>query len=181
MSMRIATLFLLLATTAGSAQATSDPTNDPTRDREIYRVMLDRYARNFPVCVVQKPDDYPRDMRWAGTRGLLHANADWRAVGASESELREINRDFASLVDALRQPIVGHYISPDLLSANMRLVDDGNFCSPKLKLSAPAFRGETAFIDSSYNCALCGLGATFALRRRDGHWQIAAEWVHWVS
>ncbi|MFA5964206.1 MAG: hypothetical protein WC804_09330 [Sphingomonas sp.] len=178
MSKWIASILALALMLPGSASALTDPTNDPERERQIYKVMIDRYANEASLCVVQKADDFPE---WSGKRGRIDKRADWKYLNANEAEVRAINRDFENLARKVRAPIVGHYVQPEILAANMRLGDGQGACSPKLRLSAPAFSGETAFIDLTFDCVLCGLGATYALRSRDGKWQVLAEWTHWVS
>jgi hypothetical protein len=178
MSQWIASILALALMLPGSARSSTDPTNDPERERQIYKVMIDRYANEPSLCVVQKADDFPA---LSGARGRIDPRANWKYLGANEAEGRAINRDFEDLARDLRAPVMGHYVQPDLLAANMRLSDGQGGCSPKLRLSAPAFSGDTAFIDLTFDCALCGLGATYALRLRGGKWQVLAEWVHWVS
>ncbi len=178
MSQWIASILALALMLPGSARASTDPTNDPERERQIYKVMIDRYATEPGLCVVQKADDFPT---WSGRRGRIDPRANWRSLSANQAEVRAINRDFEDLPRNLRTPLTGHYVQPALLAADMRLSDGQGACSPKLRLSAPAFSGETAFIDLTFDCALCGVGATYALRSRGGKWQVLAEWVHWVS
>lgn len=178
MSTWIASVLALCLMLPGTALGAADPTNDPERERQIFKVLIDRYAGASDLCVVQKSDDYPV---WRDSRGRINSEAHWKYLSADEADIRAINRDFADLARNLRAPVVGHYIQPELLASNMRLSDGQGACSPKLRLSAPAFAGETAFIDLTYDCVLCGLGATYALRFRGGRWQVVAERTHWVS
>lgn len=178
MSKLIAITLAFTSLSPTTAMAATDPTNDPGRERQVYLVMLDRYLGRQAVCVLQKPDDFPH---FINRHGRFRQGADWRYFDADQAEHRAIDRDFSTLEYTQRAPVVGHYIPPELLPVNMRLVAPGDACSPTLKLSAPAFVGQTAFIDLTYDCVLCGIGATYALRIRDGQWQVAAEWVHWVS
>jgi hypothetical protein len=178
MSKWTASILALVLFLPGSVLAATDPTNDPERERQIYKVMIDRFAKETSLCVVQKADDFPE---WSGKRGRIKPRANWRYLSADEAEVRAINRDFGDLARNLRTPVVGHYVQPELLAANMRLSDGQGACSPKLRLSAPVFSGETVFVDLTFDCVLCGLGATYALRFRGGRWQVLAEWTHWVS
>lgn len=159
-----------------------DPTNSPESDRQIYKTMLDRFAGTRSLCVVQKANDFAPYIRRAGNRELLLDSVDWYRAEGAHADLVSVDAEWRTLIGALHEPLVGHYVSPDLLLPNMRLVDDPRSCAePSVVLSAPVFTARTAFIRVEYLCALCGNGSTYALRRIDGRWQVIAVLNHWVS
>ena len=50
-----------------------------------------------------------------------------------------------------------------------------------LTLSAPAFAGDTAFVEVAYICgSVCGQGNLYALERRDGRWQVVGVADTWI-
>jgi hypothetical protein len=54
-------------------------------------------------------------------------------------------------------------------------------CSRRYRLSAPTYSEGIAFIDRSYDCGLCGGGATFAMEYRDGQWRLIAIRPSWIA
>ena len=51
-----------------------------------------------------------------------------------------------------------------------------------LTLSAPAFAGDTAFVETAYACGTtCGNGSLYALQRRDGRWEVVGVADIWIS
>jgi hypothetical protein len=50
-----------------------------------------------------------------------------------------------------------------------------------LELSSPVIYGDFAFVSVEFDCAMCGHGIDFALRRRGKAWVIVAENMRWVS
>ena len=68
-----------------------------------------------------------------------------------------------------------------LVPAPLRLRDGARDCGP-LTLSAPAFAGETAFVETAYACGTtCGNGSLYALQRRDGRWEVVGVADIWIS
>jgi hypothetical protein len=50
-----------------------------------------------------------------------------------------------------------------------------------LTLSAPAFAGDSAFVEVAYVCgSVCGQGNLYALERRDGRWQVVGVADTWI-
>lgn len=50
-----------------------------------------------------------------------------------------------------------------------------------LTLSAPAFAGDTAFLELAYACgSICGNGDLYALERREGRWQVTGAADIWI-
>jgi hypothetical protein len=182
MSKWIAAILAFSLAMPAAALAAYDPTNSADSDRQIYKTMLDRFAGEHSLCVVQKANDFAPYIRKVGNREFLRDNVDWyRAVG-TRADLVSVDAEWRTLIGALHEPVVGHYVSPDLLLPNMRLVDDPRSCAePSVVLSAPAFTARTAFIRVEYLCVLCGNGSTYALLRIDGRWQVVAVLNHWVS
>jgi hypothetical protein len=185
MSKWIASILALCLLLPGSALAATDPTNDPEIERQIYSAVLDVYAPRGRLCVVQKPEDFGANIRKPGVRELILGSADWHGQhdGAAEmrAELGVVRKDFAALIANMASPITGHHIGPDLLPAEMSLVDALEDCSNTLVLSAPALSDSTAFIDVNYRCALCGHGYSYALRQHAGRWRVVATWLVWIS
>jgi len=92
--------------------------------------------------------------------------------------------DLAQRLDALRAeaaPAPLGEIDAALVPAPLRLRDGARDCGP-LTLSAPAFAGDTAFVETAYACGTtCGNGSLYALQRRDGRWQVAGVADIWIS
>ena len=72
-------------------------------------------------------------------------------------------------------------IDAALVSAPMQLQDQVRGCAP-LQLSAPAFAGDAAFVETAYACGTtCGNGSLYALERREGRWVVVAVADTWIS
>jgi hypothetical protein len=71
-------------------------------------------------------------------------------------------------------------IDAALVPAPLQLQDMRGDCAP-LTLSAPAFAGDTAFVEFAFACGtVCGNGGLYALQRREGRWEtigIADIWI----
>jgi hypothetical protein len=53
---------------------------------------------------------------------------------------------------------------------------------PMLNFSAPAVRGDVAFVEAGYVCGgLCGNGLLYALRRTGSEWRIVSVVFTWIS
>lgn len=58
----------------------------------------------------------------------------------------------------------------------------GDRAVPLLGLSAPAIRGNVAFVETGFTCGgLCGNGLLYALRRGEHGWTIVAVVATWIS
>ncbi len=99
-----------------------------------------------------------------------------------------IPADLAQRLDALRAEAARSDAAPAvngidaaLVTAPMQLQDMNRGCAP-LQLSAPAFAGDAAFIETAYACgSTCGNGSLYALERREGHWTVVAVADIWIS
>ena len=95
--------------------------------------------------------------------------------------------DLAQRLDALRVeaarvpgPVIER-IDAALVPAPLRLRDGVRDCAP-LVLSAPAFAGDAAFVETFYACGTrCGNGSLYALQRRDGRWEVVGVADIWIS
>jgi hypothetical protein len=85
-------------------------------------------------------------------------------------------------VEAARAPAVDlAQIDAALVPAPLRLRDGPRDCGP-LTLSAPAFTGDTAFVETAYACGTtCGNGSLYALQRREGRWEVVGVADIWIS
>lgn len=92
--------------------------------------------------------------------------------------------DLAQRLDALRTeaaPAALAEVDAALVPAPLRLRDGARDCAP-LTLSAPAFAGDTAFVETAYACGTtCGNGSLYALQRRDGRWEVVGVADIWIS
>jgi len=96
--------------------------------------------------------------------------------------------EFAQRLDAARAEAARNAAAPAidqvdeaLLTAPMQLQEGTRSCAP-LQLSAPAFAGDTAFVETAYACGTtCGNGSLYALERRDGRWTVVAVGDVWIS
>lgn len=92
--------------------------------------------------------------------------------------------DLAQRLDASRAeaaPAALAEIDAALVPAPLRLRDGARDCGP-LTLSAPAFAGDTAFVETAYACGTtCGNGSLYALQRRDGRWEVVGVADIWIS
>ncbi len=95
--------------------------------------------------------------------------------------------ELAQRLDSLRAEAARSTAAPaiaevdeTLVTAPMRLQDRPG-CAP-LQLSAPAFAGDSAFIEFAYACGTtCGNGGLYALQRREGRWAVVAVADVWIS
>ncbi|HYD14268.1 MAG TPA: hypothetical protein VEC11_15590 [Allosphingosinicella sp.] len=96
--------------------------------------------------------------------------------------------ELAQRLDALRAEAAASPAAPTiveidaaLVAAPMQLQDRPSGCAP-LQLSAPAFAGDAAFVETAYACGTtCGNGSLYALQRRDGAWVVVAVADTWIS
>jgi hypothetical protein len=96
--------------------------------------------------------------------------------------------ELAQRLDALRAEAARNATAPAiatideaLVTAPMQLQDMSHGCAP-LQLSAPAFAGDAAFVETAYACGTtCGNGSLYALERRDGRWAVIAVADIWIS
>jgi hypothetical protein len=96
--------------------------------------------------------------------------------------------ELAQRLDALRAEAARSTAAPTLaqveaaqVAAPMQLQEGRSGCAP-LQLSAPAFAGDAAFVETAYACGTtCGNGSLYALQRRDGRWEVVAVADTWIS
>jgi hypothetical protein len=95
--------------------------------------------------------------------------------------------DLAQRLDALRAEAARapsqsiERIDPASVPAPLHPRDASPDCAP-LTLSAPAFAGDTAFVETVYACgSRCGNGNLYALERRNGRWEVVAVADLWIS
>jgi hypothetical protein len=96
--------------------------------------------------------------------------------------------ELAQRLDALRAEAARSTAAPAiaeideaLVSTPMELQDTTRGCAP-LQLSAPAFAGDAAFVETAYACgSTCGNGNLYALERREGRWAVVAVADIWIS
>lgn len=95
--------------------------------------------------------------------------------------------ELASRLDALRAEAARApaaaltQIDGALVPAPLLLRDRVRDCAP-LALSAPAFAGDTAFVEIAYACGTrCGNGSLYALQRREGRWEVVGVADIWIS
>jgi hypothetical protein len=96
--------------------------------------------------------------------------------------------DLAQRLDALRAEAARGQATPaiaqvdeTLVTAPMQLQDMDHGCAG-LQLSAPAFAGDAAFVETAYACGTtCGNGSLYALQRREGRWEVVAVADIWIS
>jgi len=85
-------------------------------------------------------------------------------------------------VEAARAPATPGLARIDaaLVPAPLQLQGPGGDCAP-LTLSAPAFAGDTSFVETAYACgSVCGNGSLYALQRREGHWEVIGVADIWI-
>ena len=71
-------------------------------------------------------------------------------------------------------------IDAALVPAPLQLQGPRGDCAP-LTLSAPAFAGDTAFVETAYACgSVCGNGSLYALQRREGRWEVVGIADIWI-
>jgi hypothetical protein len=72
------------------------------------------------------------------------------------------------------------WIDAALVPAPFQLQGPVGDCAP-LTLSAPAFAGDMAFVETAYACGtVCGNGNLYALQRREGRWEVAGIADIWI-
>ena len=96
--------------------------------------------------------------------------------------------ELAQRLDALRAEAGRSTAAPAIaqveaaqVAAPMQLQEGRSGCAP-LQLSAPAFAGDAAFVETAYACGTtCGNGSLYALQRREGRWVVVAVADVWIS
>jgi hypothetical protein len=114
----------------------------------------------------------------------------WRHVGENGrlGSKRTLDRDLAHSLDLAAGEIIRKTPEP----ARVKSIDPNApggvpFCAngtkqPYLSVSAPAFSGDFAFVETSFVCGgLCGNGLLYALRRTRSGWEIAGAANTWIS
>jgi hypothetical protein len=97
--------------------------------------------------------------------------------------------ELAGQLDALRAEAARATAAPAIAEVDAALVaapmqlqgERDRGCAP-LQLSVPAFAGDAAFVETAYACGTtCGNGNLYALRRREGRWEVVAVADTWIS
>ena len=84
----------------------------------------------------------------------------------------------AEAARAVAAPVAS--IDTALVPAPLQLQGSDGDCAP-LTLSAPAFAGDTAFLETAYACgSVCGNGNLYALQRREGRWEVVGIADIWI-
>jgi hypothetical protein len=94
----------------------------------------------------------------------------------------EAERLNALRAEAARAPVSPALASIDAASvpAPLRIQGPNDDCA-LITLSAPAFAGDAAFVEFAYACGtVCGNGGLYALRRREGRWELAGIADIWI-
>jgi hypothetical protein len=84
-------------------------------------------------------------------------------------------------LEAGRAPAAGPaWIDAALIPTPFQLQGPAGDCAP-LTLSAPAFAGDAAFVETAFACGtVCGNGHLYALQRREGRWEVAGIADIWI-
>jgi hypothetical protein len=99
------------------------------------------------------------------------------ALATAEAE--RLNALRAQAARAPASPAVAR-IDAASIPAPLRLQLPNDDCA-LLTLSAPAFAGDAAFVELAYACGtVCGNGGIYALRRREGRWELAGIADIWI-
>lgn len=133
-------------------------------NRERHRQFGDRGPPEYPwTRAVERPAD---------------AWTDGSPLAAEEA--RPLSDAAAQIIREGQSPSATERISIDWIGS-LRFC--GNARSlPYLAFSAPAIRGDVAFVDVGMTCGgLCGQGLLYALRRRESGWVIVSAIGTWVS
>ena len=93
---------------------------------------------------------------------------------------QQLDRLRAEAAASSAEPAIAE-VDPAMLTAPMQLQETNRGCAP-LQLSAPAFAGDTAFVETAFACGTtCGNGSLYALQRREGRWTVVAVADVWIS
>lgn len=141
----------------------------------LVRITLGRDDPGLRREYRRKYEGYARLGRWARP----YADGRGKIIYLGSREAWELDEAARAATDAKHHAgtwtIKGGWLSPPY-----RLCRSGD-ATPTLELSLPVFQSNFAFVAAKFDCALCGHGTTYALRRTSDRWQVIAEIVHWVS
>jgi hypothetical protein len=98
-----------------------------------------------------------------------------------EAESRRLSAAAGEITRGPSAPSSLLRIESDRVPARLRSWRPFGLCG-RLTLSAPAFRGDLAFVETSYGCGgYCGYSSIYALRRSGEGWTIVATALTGVS
>lgn len=146
-------------------------------------MMLDHAVRIFfqwhvaPPPAVVRPPPEPDALGRRPRRRWIDPIAPPPALSAALAERLNALRD-----EAAGAPAPGGVgrLEAAVVPAPLHLQRPDEDCAP-LTLSAPAFAGDSAFIEVAYVCGtVCGNGSLYALERRDGRWRVVGVADIWI-
>ena len=173
---------------SGAAHAASEREDAAAVLRTVIRVEAEglRSWSNGPVaCVSPTIEEATSDLFRSRHRRRVEVHFRWgrlpdgRHIELEPTEVRQLADAVAAIVAEDPRPPSFGTVASDWLTSPFRLCDQERL--GLLSLSSPAFHGDLAFVAVEFECALCGHGIDYALRRRDGRWEIVAELTRWVS
>jgi hypothetical protein len=150
------------------------------RRREIANWASPAYAGSTPKAEV--------DRRLAAFSAQQYHWRPFDAPGGWGSKIT-LDPGLAHRLDAAAGEIVRKAPEPALVKSidPQSLPPRVRFCTPEIRqpnlsVSAPAFHGNVAFVETGFVCGgLCGNGLLFALRRTNRGWEVAGVADTWVS
>lgn len=200
--------FLLPMLAACAAAAPPDPAPDP--GPVLSRVIASEariHGAEPPLCLQRKiaePAFADRRNTLVGLRrdsspgaermrvAAASGEYDWTVPSAKPGEAAtktKLDAEQARALSAAAAAIIAEpAASPAVAAVDARwLAAPLHFCSgdgqlPRVYVSAPAFRGDIAFVETGFVCGgLCGNGLLYALRRRETGWEIVSVVDIWIS
>jgi hypothetical protein len=141
----------------------------PERTNDSSRAELDRLRSGLSSPQYRWMTPSARPGEWGTKVPLPPAEASALSQAAGEIVRGPAKVRTVSQIDAAWLPATLHLCGGEPLV-------------PYLIFSAPAVRGDTAFVETGYVCAgLCGNGLLYALRRTSSGWRIVSVAFTWVS
>jgi hypothetical protein len=195
---RAAALLLILASSPVAAQ--SAPASDAGSIlAPVISNQLRIYAGKPTPCVISKFEGVVFDRQRAAPGGASGANAAahvppyrWAIPStrarefATEAmlppdEARTLSQAEADIIRGPGQAPMVARIEAAWLPKPLQLCANEKR-RPLLTFSAPAVRGDVAFVEAGYVCGgLCGNGLLYALRRSGSEWRIVSVVFTWIS
>jgi hypothetical protein len=148
---------------------------DPMVPEHVVRIGFQWHLPESPA-IVRPPPQYRPD----GRRQNRERRPEVPLPAALAPDLAQ--RLDALRAEAARAPAVDlDRIDAALVPAPLRTREGTRDCAP-LVLSAPAFAGDAAFVETVYACGTrCGNGNLYALQRREGRWEVVGVADIWIS